>query len=112
MADCVFCGIASGEVPAAVVASTDAAIAFRDLAPQAPLHVLVIPREHVIDVHGIRAGETLTAMYDLARRVAREGGVADSGYRLVFNIGADAGQSVDHAHLHVLGGRRLDWPPG
>jgi histidine triad (HIT) family protein len=112
MADCVFCGIAAGEVPATVVASSDKAVAFRDLAPQAPLHVLVIPRQHMADVHGIREGEVLAAMYDLARDVAREQGVAESGYRLVFNVGPDAGQTVHHAHLHVLGGRRMDWPPG
>lgn len=112
MADCVFCGIVAGEVPATVVASSDKAVAFQDLSPQAPVHVLVIPREHMDDVHGIREGETLTAMYDLAQEVARERGVAESGYRLVFNIGRDAGQTVHHAHLHVLGGRHLDWPPG
>jgi histidine triad (HIT) family protein len=112
MADCIFCGIAAGEVPATVVAENGAALAFQDLNPKAPVHVLVIPREHVDDVHAIRDGATLVAMYDLARQVASERGVADGGYRLVFNIGADSGQSVLHAHLHVLGGRKLDWPPG
>lgn len=112
MADCVFCGIVAGEVPADVVASNERVLAFRDINPQAPLHVLVIPREHVRDVHAIRDGSLLVAMYDLARDVAVANGVADSGYRLVFNSGPDAGQTVFHAHLHVLGGRKLAWPPG
>jgi histidine triad (HIT) family protein len=112
MADCIFCGIAAGEVPATVVASNDRVLAFQDINPQAPLHVLVIPREHLADVHAIRDGDLLVAMYDLARDVATDAGVAESGYRLVFNIGPDAGQSVFHAHLHVLGGRKLAWPPG
>ena len=112
MADCIFCGIVAGDVPATVVASGDGAIAIEDVNPQAPLHVLVIPREHLADVHAVRDGELLVTMFDLARKVARDKGVGDSGYRLVFNSGPDAGQTVFHAHLHVLGGRALAWPPG
>lgn len=112
MADCVFCRIAAGDVPAGVVASNECALAFDDINPKAPVHVLVIPREHLSDVHAIRDGMVLTAMFDLARSVAEDKGVAEGGYRLVFNIGPDSGQSVFHAHLHVLGGRKLAWPPG
>ncbi|MBO0689357.1 MAG: histidine triad nucleotide-binding protein [Candidatus Dormibacteraeota bacterium] len=112
MADCIFCGIVAGDVPATIVDTADGAVAFEDVNPKAPVHVLVIPREHLTDVHAIRDGDLLVTMHDLAQKVARDRGVADSGYRLVFNLGPDAGQSVFHAHLHVLGGRSLAWPPG
>jgi histidine triad (HIT) family protein len=112
MADCIFCGIVAGDVPATIVDSADRALAFEDVNPRAPVHVLVVPREHLTDVHAVRDGELLVAMFDLARKVARDKGVGDSGYRLVFNSGPDAGQTVFHAHLHVLGGRALAWPPG
>jgi histidine triad (HIT) family protein len=112
VAGCVFCGIARGEIPAAIVAESEAVVAFDDLAPKAPVHALVIPREHLAGVHDIRDGALLKAMVDLAREVAERKGVAKSGYRLVFNIGPDAGQSVFHAHLHLLGGRSFAWPPG
>ena len=112
MADCIFCGIVSGDVPATIVDTADGALAFEDVNPRAPVHVLVIPREHLTDVHAVREGELLVTMFDLARKVARDKGVGDSGYRLVFNSGPDAGQTVFHAHLHVLGGRALAWPPG
>ncbi len=113
-ADCVFCSIASGEIPSTEVLSTDLVYAFRDLNPVAPTHVLVIPREHIVDAAGITPahGAVLVQMYDVARRVAEAEGFAERGYRLVFNVGPDSGNSVPHLHLHVLGGRRLDWPPG
>ena len=110
-ADCIFCGIVAGSVPARVVARDDATLAFEDINPQAPVHVLVIPTEHFDDAHAV-PGSVLEAMYAMAERVVGEKGVRDSGYRMVFNRGADAGQTVFHAHLHVLGGRRLGWPPG
>ncbi|MFZ0215329.1 MAG: histidine triad nucleotide-binding protein [Candidatus Dormiibacterota bacterium] len=112
MADCTFCRIVGGELPATVVARADGVLAFQDLNPKAPLHVLVIPERHLASVHDIEDGGLLRRMHELARRVAEERGVAESGYRLVFNVGPDAGQSVFHAHLHVLGGRPLAWPPG
>lgn len=112
--DCLFCRIASGEQDADVVAEDDDWLAFRDINPQAPTHVLVIPKRHVGSVDELDdadrdlAGELLLA----ARRVAREEGVADGGYRLVSNTGRRAGQSVAHLHFHVLGGRSMKWPPG
>ncbi|HEY6501120.1 MAG TPA: histidine triad nucleotide-binding protein [Streptosporangiaceae bacterium] len=114
MPDCLFCGIASGEIPAKTVRESSRAIAFRDINPQAPTHVLVIPREHYPNLAALAAAGDglLDEVATLADQVAQEGGVAGSGYRVVFNTGADAGQTVHHVHAHVLGGRPLEWPPG
>jgi histidine triad (HIT) family protein len=113
-ADCLFCRIAAGEIPADIVHEDDLVVAFRDVAPKAPTHVLVIPREHLASVAELdQAHERLIArIVSVANRVAVADGVAESGYRLVTNVGADAGQSVGHLHVHVLGGRSLTWPPG
>lgn len=113
MSECLFCAIVSGDIPADVVLRDDDVVAFRDIAPQAPVHVLVIPARHVAnagelaDLDPQLAGRLLQA----AAQVAEQEGVG-SDYRLVFNTGAGAGQSVFHAHAHVLGGRDLTWPPG
>lgn len=112
--DCLFCRIASGEAEAEIVDEDERWVAFRDVNPQAPTHVLVIPREHVASVEELAddqrdlAGELLLA----ARDVARQEGLAEDGYRVVANTHREAGQSVFHLHLHVLGGRRMRWPPG
>lgn len=113
-ADCLFCRIVAGDVPAQVVHESEHAVAFRDLNPQAPLHVLVVPRRHVDNAATVsRDDAEITAdMLITAQRVAEAEGVAESGYRLVFNVGDDGGNTVGHLHLHVLGGRRLGWPPG
>ena len=112
MSDCLFCAIAAGDIPATVVASDDDVVAFRDIDPQAPVHVLVVPKRHFVN-----AGELAQADPDLAGKllasaasVAQQEGLAD--YRIVMNTGAGAGQSVFHVHVHVLGGRDLTWPPG
>jgi len=112
--DCIFCGIVAGEVPATVVHRTEHAVAFRDLHPQAPVHVLVVPRRHIDDASVLDAadGEVLADMLMAARQVAESEGIAERGYRLLFNVGEDASNSVPHLHLHVLGGRPLAWPPG
>jgi len=112
--DCIFCRIVSGEVPADVVHRTELAVAFRDLNPQAAVHVLVVPRRHIDDAGVLEPGdaEVLADMFAAARQVAEDEGVAGRGYRLVFNVGEDASNSVPHLHLHVIGGRRLAWPPG
>jgi histidine triad (HIT) family protein len=112
VANCVFCRVAAGEVPARIVAEDECVVAFEDINPQAPVHVLVIPRDHVVDIRGMRDGETLGRLVATANRVAELKSVAGDGYRLVVNVGPDAGQSVFHLHVHVLGGRRLGWPPG
>jgi histidine triad (HIT) family protein len=112
--DCLFCGIVAGRVPADVVAEGERTVAFRDIDPQAPVHVLVIPRRHVASAATVEAGdaEVVADLLLAARAVAEQEGVLESGYRLVFNVGDDALNSVPHLHLHVLGGRRLGWPPG
>jgi histidine triad (HIT) family protein len=112
--DCLFCKIVTGEIPADLVAESDATIAFRDVNPQAPTHVLVIPKEHHPDLATMAAadGELLAEVAAQAHRVAEAEGIASSGYRVVFNTGIEAGQTVFHAHAHVLGGRRMTWPPG
>jgi len=113
-ADCIFCKIASGDIAADIVAESDAAVAFRDLTPQAPTHVLVIPRDHYANLAEVAAadGTGVSAMVRLAAEVAEIEGIDTSGYRLVANTGPDAHQTVMHAHLHVLGGRAMGWPPG
>jgi len=110
----LFCAIAAGQVPATQVLESDRTLAFRDINPQAPTHVLVIPKEHHPDVEALaRAGDgLLDEIVAQAHEVARKEGVSESGYRVVFNTGGDAGQTVPHAHAHVLGGRQLHWPPG
>lgn len=114
MADCLFCRIAAGEIPATVVHDDELTLAFRDLNPQAPTHVLVVPKAHHADIGALAAADpaALTALHRTAAAVAAAEGVDVSGWRLVFNTGADAGQSVAHVHGHVLGGRPLQWPPG
>jgi histidine triad (HIT) family protein len=112
MADCLFCKIASGEVPAKIVAQDQRFVAFRDVNPQAPTHVLVIPRTHVASLNDVPGGELLGGMLAYAREVARAEGLAERGYRVVINTNAEAGQTVLHLHAHVLGGRAMHWPPG
>ncbi len=112
MVDCIFCRIAAGEIPAKIVHSDEQVVVFEDSKPQAPLHVLVIPRQHLATARDLEDGALLAAILGAAHRVAAERGMADTGYRLVFNVGPDAGQTDYHAHLHVLGGRGLGWPPG
>lgn len=109
MADCLFCKIVAGDIPSTAVRSTERAYAFRDIAPQAPLHVLVVPREHHENVLSLAETdpELLAELVRVAAEVARVEGVADSGYRLVFNTGPDSGQTVFHTHLHLLGGGPL-----
>jgi histidine triad (HIT) family protein len=112
--ECLFCSIVTGEIPAEKVVESERTVAFRDINPQAPVHVLVVPRVHYADLAAVAAaGDGLLAeIATQAHRVAVEQGVADSGYRVVFNTGVDGGQTVGHVHAHVLGGRPLAWPPG
>jgi histidine triad (HIT) family protein len=114
VSDDLFCKIVAGDIPATVVLETDRTLAFRDLNPQAPTHVLVIPKEHVTHAGELTAdhGELLADLFATAAEVAEQEGVAEGGYRLVFNVGDDSGNSVPHLHLHLLGGRKLGWPPG
>ncbi len=112
--DCIFCRIVAGEIPSTIVYEDDHCVAFRDINPQAPTHVLVIPREHIVGMAELEgaAPELLGHLLMVAAEVARDGGLAESGYRTVINWGPDAGMEVAHLHIHVLGGRRMTWPPG
>jgi len=110
--NCLFCRIGREEIPADIVGATDTAIAFRDINPAAPIHFLVIPRRHIASLAGEEDDAELGRLMALATRVARDLGVAESGFRTVINTGDDGGQTVQHLHIHVLGGRRMAWPPG
>lgn len=115
MSDCIFCRIVKGEVPTKELARSEGAVAFHDLNPQAPVHLLVVPLTHVDNAAGTDSDEgerVLSGTLRLAVQVARQLGLADSGYRLVMNVGPQGGQSVGHLHVHVLGGRQMKWPPG
>ena len=110
--DCLFCRIARGEIPATIVAQSARCLAFRDIGPQAPTHVLVIPREHVASLNELADQTLLADMMALVAQVVRDEGIAEQGYRVVINTNAHGGQTVFHLHIHVLGGRHLHWPPG
>ncbi|MFN8619388.1 MAG: histidine triad nucleotide-binding protein [Chloroflexota bacterium] len=112
--DCLFCRIAAGEIPATIVHQDDLVVAFRDISPQAPTHILLIPRRHLASVGDVADGdgELLARLMTTATRLATDAGLDRSGYRLVTNTGPDAGQSVAHLHWHLLGGRPMAWPPG
>jgi histidine triad (HIT) family protein len=111
---CLFCRIAAREIPADIVRESDMVVAFRDVNPQAPTHILLIPKEHVASVAdlGNDHGDVLADIMQAASQLARAEGIADSGWRLVTNVGPDAGQAVFHLHFHLLGGRAMSWPPG
>ena len=110
--DCLFCAIIQGEIPASIVFENERVLAFKDINPQAPTHVLVIPKKHVENAAelALHDSEVLSELFSVARDIAEENGL--NGYRTVFNTGVDGGQTVFHAHLHLLGGRSLQWPPG
>lgn len=114
MTDCLFCKIAGGDIPADVVFESDSALAFRDINPKAPTHVLIIPRRHVSTINDIEPDDEslVGSLFSAARRIAADEGIAEDGYRVVMNCNEAAGQTVFHLHLHLLGGRPLKWPPG
>ncbi len=111
-ADCLFCRIARKEIPATIVAESEFCLAFRDIKAQAPVHVLVVPREHVGSLNELKDRAILGHMFSLAAQVVHAEGMSERGYRAVINTNDDGGQTVFHLHLHVLGGRRMSWPPG
>ena len=112
--NCIFCKMAAGEIKPDVVYEDDSVLAFRDMNPQAPTHVLVIPREHIETLNDVTdaQGRLIGRMVAAVRKIAAQEGIADAGYRTVFNCNAEGGQSVYHLHLHLLGGRPMNWPPG
>jgi histidine triad (HIT) family protein len=114
MADCIFCKVASGEIESKKVYEDDDIVAFHDINKKAPVHILIIPRKHIASLLDINTQDEslLGKMHTIACQLAKDHGVAESGFRLVSNCNRDAGQSVDHIHLHLLGGRPLGWPPG
>jgi histidine triad (HIT) family protein len=114
VAECLFCKIISGEIPGAIVHSSDRIVAFKDINPQAPTHVLVLPRRHIATLNDLTEGDDALVgeLVRTAAAIAKKNGHAEAGYRTVFNCNADAGQTVFHIHLHLLGGRKLSWPPG
>lgn len=114
MTDCLFCKILDGDIPADIVHESDTTIAFRDINPQAPTHVLIIPRQHIATINDIDEEHqaVVGSLFRAAREIAAQEGVADDGYRTVMNCNQAAGQTVFHIHLHLLGGRNLAWPPG
>jgi histidine triad (HIT) family protein len=114
MSDCIFCKIAAGEIPAEVIFENEDVLVFRDLNPQAPVHVLVIPKRHISTLNDLQPEDAglIGRMHLAAKTVAEAEGIAEAGYRTVFNCNAGAGQTVFHIHLHMLGGRPMSWPPG
>lgn len=113
-ADCLFCKIAAGEIPADLVFETESVVAFRDINPQAPTHVLIIPRKHIATINDLtdEVSGDIDQLFLAAASIARDEGIADDGYRVTMNCNAAAGQTVFHLHLHLLGGRQMTWPPG
>lgn len=112
--ECIFCKIADGQIPASVIYQNEQVTAFRDINPQMPLHVLVVPNEHVANTEALEPEDDalVGAVVRAAREIARQEGVSARGYRLVFNTGPDANNTVPHLHMHMLGGRAMSWPPG
>jgi histidine triad (HIT) family protein len=112
MSGCIFCKIAAGEIPAQVVKRGNGILAFADLNPQAPTHLLIIPTAHIGSLNDAKDGKVLGELLSFARQLAEEKGIAKRGYRVVVNTNPDGGQTVFHLHLHLLGGRPMTWPPG
>ena len=112
--DCLFCKIVDGDVPADIVYENDSLMAFRDIAPKAPTHILLIPRRHIATMNDLQDADASLAgeLFVTAAKIAADEGLADDGYRAVMNCNEAAGQSVFHIHLHLMGGRRMSWPPG
>jgi len=112
--DCLFCKILTGDIPADIIYESENAVAFRDINPQAPTHVLIIPRKHIATINDIAEDDhtIVGSLYSAAREIAQQEGFSDEGYRAVMNCNEAAGQTVFHIHLHLLGGRQFTWPPG
>jgi histidine triad (HIT) family protein len=112
--DCLFCRIVMGQVPASFVHEDDLVVAFPDIAPRAPTHLLLVPRQHIVSAAALTESDApmVGRLFAVAAQIARDAGIADAGYRMVTNIGRAAGQSVDHLHFHLMGGRPMTWPPG
>lgn len=114
MENCIFCKIIKGEIPCEKVYEDDLVLSFKDLNPEAPVHVLIIPKKHIASTNDLKEEDAniIFAIFEAAKKIAVKLGIADSGYRIVNNCGEDAGQTVQHMHFHLLGGRSMTWPPG
>lgn len=112
MEDCLFCKIVRKEIAAEIVFENETALAFRDINPQAPTHILVIPKKHVSGIHAADSTDDIQGLLLTSAQIARDEGIETAGYRLVINSGRHGGQTVDHLHVHILGGRTMTWPPG
>lgn len=114
MSDCLFCKIIAGEIPSTKVYEDDAVYAFNDIEPQAPIHVIIVPKAHIASANEITAENSavIGKIFEAAGKIAKDLGIADNGYRIVNNCGEDGGQTVQHLHFHLVGGRSLQWPPG
>jgi len=114
MSDCIFCKIAEGEIPAEKIYEDELVVGFRDLSPVAPTHVLLIPRTHIATLNDLGPGDeaVMGRLHSAARKIAKQEGLSENGYRTVMNCNADGGQTVFHIHMHLLGGRQMTWPPG
>ena len=114
MTDCLFCKIADGKIPAKIEFQDEFAIAFQDIDPQAPVHIIIIPRKHIATILDIKSDDfgIMGYLYDVASKIAENKGLNDDGFRLVANCGRSAGQEIQHIHIHLLGGRKFGWPPG
>jgi histidine triad (HIT) family protein len=114
MSDCIFCKIGAGEIPSDKVFEDDSILAFRDIQPQAPIHIVIIPKRHIETMNDFTEADSglISDMMLACKRIAAEQGLSENGYRIVINCNSDGGQSVSHIHAHVLGGRRMSWPPG
>lgn len=114
MTNCIFCRIINKEIPAKIIHEDDFVVAFNDISPQAPVHVLIIPKKHIVSLSELKPedNELVSKIYSVIKKVAANTKINSSGYRVVVNNGPDAGQAVDHLHFHILGGRKLSWPPG
>ena len=112
MSDCIFCKIANGEIPSNFIYQDENVVAFRDVNPQAPVHILVIPKKHIASSAAVEDPSVWSSLMSSAVKIAHDAGLEDKGYRMVINTGEQGGQSVPHLHLHLLAGRNLGWPPG
>lgn len=110
--ECIFCKIANKEIPSSLVYEDEKFLAFNDISPQAPVHILLIPKEHIANLTEVKDYQLISGLYQIINKLASEKGIAKTGFRVVVNHGRDSGQAVDHLHFHLLGGRPLHWPPG
>jgi histidine triad (HIT) family protein len=113
VSDCIFCSIVKGDIPTSKIYEDDKVIAFNDITPQSPVHILIIPKEHIPSIIGIdNNGDIISHIFSVINKIAKEKGLDKKGYRIVNNYGEEGGQTVPHLHFHLLGGRQMQWPPG